>query len=183
MKDKSETGFTYIDVMIGIVILVVGILALLSAISGAILQSKGQEIQMDAKQIATSTLESIMSVKETVVKTNTTIQLGWQRVGNVGSNPNAAGIPQGIFVTGFQPVRPNSGTDQIIGTADDSGTPVAGFQRRIVITDQCDPERPSPNCIPPGTLGVSVRLVVVTVTYFVGSIQRQEQMTTVLTNY
>lgn len=185
MKDKSESGFTYIDVMCAIVILLVGILALVSAITGAIVQSKGQELQMDAKQIAASTIESIMAVKETTAKTTDTIQLGWQNVGNVGSNPDAGGTPQGIFVNGLLPVLPDPGVDQIIGTADDSGTPVSGFQRQIVITDQCDTERPSPApvCATPGSFAVRIRLVAVTVTYFVGTIRRQEQMITVLTDY
>ena len=179
MKNKSEQGFTYIDVMIAIVILLVGILALLSAITGAIFQAKGQEEQLDAKQIATSTMESIMAVKEAKQSDINSVTLGWTRVGNVGS----AGTPQGIFVTGFRAVTTDSGPDEIVGTGDETGTPVAGFQRRIEITDQCDLERPSPNCATPGSFSVKIRLVVVTVTYFVGSVQRQEQLTTVLTDY
>ncbi len=177
MNKKSEQGFTYIDVMIAIVVLLVGILALLSAITGAVFQAKGQEQQMSAKQIATSTMESIMSVKET-----DNGRLGWKRVGNVGSNPVNT-VPQGIFMVGFQPVKPNAGLDQIIGTADDSGTDIPGFQRRIVITDECDATRPSPNCSAPGNFDVTIRSVVITVTYFVGRIQRQEELRTVLTDY
>ncbi len=182
MKNKSERGFTYIDVMVAIVILSVGILALLAAITGAVVQSRGQEEQLDAKQIATSTMEAIMAVKETKT-TATSLAFGWERVGNVGNNPDAGGNPQGIFVNGMQPVRINPGPDQIVGTGDDSGVPVPGFARRIAITDQCDPERPSQNCATPGDFDVKVRLVVITVTYNVGTIQRQEQLTTVLTDY
>lgn len=182
MRNKSEQGFTYIEVMVAIVILSVGILALLSALTGAVVQSRGQQEQLNAKQIATSTMEAIMSVKEAKA-TTTSLQLGWSRVGNVGNNPDAGGNPQGIFVNGIQPVRPNAGLDQIVGTGDDTGTPITGFQRQIAITDQCDPERPSPNCSIPGDFDVKVRLVVITVTYAVGGIQRQEQLTTVLTDY
>lgn len=179
MKSKSESGFSYIDVMIALVILMVGILALLSGISGSILQSRGQEQQLLAKQIATSTMESIMSVKET-----DPARLGWPAVGNVGSNPDANGVNQGIFVTGFQPAEVDAGPDEVIGTADDNGTVVQGLQRRIVITDVCDPDRPSPIiCNPAGTSAVRIRSVAVTVTYNVGTLQRQEQLTTVLTNY
>ena len=78
MKVKSEAGFTYIDVMVAVVILLVGILALMSAITGAVFQTKGQEYQLSAKQIATSTMESIMSVKET-----DPLRLGWNKVGNI----------------------------------------------------------------------------------------------------
>ena len=189
MKNKkSEQGFTYIDVMIGIVILLVGILALLSAITGAVFQSKGQELQMDAKQIATSTMESIMAIKEATAKSDDTLQLGWSKVGNIDTNPNENGVPQGIFVKGLQPVYATPGVDQIFGTPDDGSDspgskPIPGFQRQILITDQCDLQRPSANCPTPGTYSVRVRTVVITVTYFVGTIQRQEQLATTLTDY
>lgn len=182
MKYKSEAGFSYIDVMIAVVILLVGILALMSAITGAVFQSRGQELQLNAKQIAGSTMESIMSVKETDQQV-VPVRLGWNAIGNVGSNPDANGVNQGIFVTGFQPVKIGAGTDQIIGTADDTGSTVDGFQRRIVITDECDPDRPSYNCNPVGNYAVKIRLVEITINYFVGTVQRQEQLTTVLTDY
>lgn len=178
MKNNSENGFSYIDVMCAIVILVVGILALLSAITSAVVQSASQQQQLAARQIASSTIESIMSAKETSSGT-----LGWSRVGNVGSNPDVNGNMQGIFLTGNHQVRNDAGPDRIVGTADDTGGLVGGFQRQIVITDQCDPDRPSPNCPTPGTYAVRIRSIQVTISYFVGSIQRQEQLTTVLTDY
>ena len=133
MKVKSEAGFTYIDVMCAIVILTVGILALLSAIAGGVLQSNAQQQQLNAKQIATSTMESIMSVKETADPLR---RLGWNAVGSVDSNPDGAGGFSGIFLNGLQPVRVGAGLDQVFGTADDDGAAFAGMQRRIVITDQ-----------------------------------------------
>ena len=178
MKNRAEAGFSYIDVMIAIVILMVGVLALLSGITGSVLQTRGQEQQLLAKQIATSTMESIMSVKET-----DQTRLGWDAIGNVGSNL-VGGVPKGIFVVGFQPVRPNAGVDEVFGTADDSGTPTIGLQRNIVITYVCDPDRPSPViCSPPGTSKVRIRSVVVTIRYNVGGLQRDEVLTTVLTDY
>lgn len=177
MQNKSQAGFSYIDVMAAVVILLVGILALLSAITGAIFQAKGQEQLLNAKQIATSTMESIMSVKETDVS-----RLGWNKVGNVGSNI-VEGVPQGIFLTDFQPVKVDAGADEVIGTADDSGTTVTGFERKVVITDECDVDRPSPNCATPGTFKVRMRSVEVTITYYVGAIKKQEILRTVLTDY
>jgi Tfp pilus assembly protein PilV len=177
MNGKSEKGFSYIDVMIALVILMVGILALLSGISGSILQTRGHERQLLAKQVASSTMESIMSVKET-----DPARMGWTAIGNIGSNL-VNGVPQGIFSVGLKPVYMNAGPDEVIGTADDTGAQVAGLQRQIVITDICDPDRPSYNCVPPGTRAVRIRSVVVTITYFVGAIQRQEIERTVLTDY
>lgn len=177
MKNHSESGFSYIDVMIAIVILMVGILALMAGMSAAAINAKGQAQQMIAKQIAASTMESIMSVKETDPE-----RLGWDAIGNVGSNP-VNGVNRGIFVTGLQPVLPGAGPDEILGTADDTGTPLTGLRRQIIITDQCDPDRPSYNCPTPGLSKVRIRTVQVSVTYYVGSLARQEQISTVVTDY
>jgi Tfp pilus assembly protein PilV len=176
-SNNTEAGFSYIDVMIAVVILMVGILALLSGMSGAVLQAKGRDQQMLAKQTAASTMESIMSVKET-----DPARLGWTAVGNVGSNP-VNGVPQGIFVVGFQPVEADAGPDEVLGTADDTGAVATGLLREIVITDQCDPDRPSYNCPTPGLSAVRIRTVQVTVRYFIGSLARDERISTVLTDY
>lgn len=181
MKDTSESGFSYIDVMIALVILLIGVLALLSGITGSIIQTRGQEQQLLAKQIVTTTMESIMSVKET-----DPARMGWSAVGNVGTNPDpTTGVNRGIFVVGFQDVRTDPGADEVVGTADDTGSVVSGVRRQIVITDVCDPERPSPAplCNPAGTAAVRFRSVQVTVTYDVGAARRQEVLTTVLTDY
>ncbi len=180
MKNKSESGFSYIDVMIGLVIMMVGILAMLAAISWSVVQAAGHEQQLLAKQVATSTLESIMAVKET-----DPTRMGWPAVGNVGSNPDpVSGVAQGIFSVGFNAVRVNAGTDEVVGTADDTGTTISQLRRRIVITDICDPDRPSPViCNPAGTAPVRIRSVQITITYNVGGLQRQEQVATVLTDY
>ncbi len=175
---KCEAGFSYIDVMIALVILLVGVLALLSGISGSVLQTRGHEQQLLAKQVATSTIESIMSVKETDPD-----RLGWDAVGNVGTNPDSFGVYQGIFMNGFQPVYSNAGPDHVIGTADDNGPLIPGLQRRIIITDICDPDRPSPICNPSGIFRIRTRSVEVTISYNVGTIQRLERVFTVLTDY
>ena len=177
MNIRSEEGFSYIDVMIAIVILMVGILALMAGMSASVIQARGQEQQMVAKQTAASTMESIMSVKET-----DPARMGWNAVGNVGSNI-VAGVPRGVFIIGMQDVRPNAGPDEVLGTADDTGTPSISLRRQIVITDVCDPDRPSYNCTPAGGAAVRMRTVQVTVRYFVGSLARDERITTVLTDY
>ncbi len=185
MTSKSEAGFSYIDVIIAIVILMVGILAMLAGISAAIVHWAAQEQQLGAKQITTSAMESIMSAKETDTnRPAALIRLGWDAVGNVGSNIDPeTGVAQGIFVTGFQQVTTGAGPDEIVGTGDDDGEEMPGFQREIVITDVCDPDKPSYNCPIPGDNPVKMRTVTITITYFVGALQRQEVLRTVLTDY
>lgn len=178
MNNQSSAGFSYVDVMIAVVILMVGLLALLSGISGAIVQSRSQEAQLQAKQIAASTMESIMSLKETDPN-----RMGWITVGNVGTNPDVNNIPRGLFVNGEQPVRQDAGPDEVLGTADDTGTVLPNVTREIVITDECDPDRPSYNCPTPGPAAVKIRTVRITVRYLIGQVRRQEVLTTVLTDY
>lgn len=183
MKQGLEEGFSYIDVMIALVILLVGVLALLSGITASVVQTRSQEQQLLAKQIMTTTMESIMSVKETDPN-----RLGWGALGNVGTNPNpVTGVNQGIFVTGFQPVTLEAGPDEVIGTADDTGAVVPGVQRRVVITDLCDPDRPSPAPLcdpgPAGPFPPRFRRVEVTIRYQAAGGIRQEVLNTVLTDY
>ncbi len=179
MKDRSsEAGFSYIDVIIAVMILMVGILALLAAISGSVVQARSHEQQLLSKQVATSLMESIMSVKET-----DPTRLGWNAVGNLGSNVDAGGVAHGVFVAGFQPAYSDHGPDEVLGTADDTGTPVTGLSRSVTITDICDPDRPSYNCNPAGIYAVKFRSVKISVRYFVGGLQRQEDVTTVLADY
>jgi type II secretory pathway pseudopilin PulG len=182
MKRKSEAGFSYIDVMIALVILMVGLLAMLSGITSSIIQTRAQDQQILAKQYASSAMESIMAAKETDAA-----RLGWDKIGNIGSNP-VNGVNQGIFSVGWTLVYPNAGPDEVIGTADDGTgtpppTPVDGLQRQIVITDICDPDRPSSACTPPGNLLTRMRSVTVTISYNVGGQLRTEKLQTVLTNY
>lgn len=179
MDTRNESGFSYIDVMIAIVILMVGVLALMSGMGGAVLQARSQEQQMVAKQVAASTMESIMSVKETDPD-----RLGWKAIGNVGSNPDPiSGVPQGVFVVGMQDVHVGAGPDEILGTADDDNVTVPNLQREITIIDECDPDAPSYNCPTPGTNPVKFRNVRVDVRYFVGAVPRTESLQTVLTDY
>ncbi len=179
MQKTSQSGFTYIDVMIAFVILTVGILGTLAALAAGVVQSKGQESQLLAKQVASSTMESIMSLKET-----DPTRLGWITVGNVGSNydPTTSTF-RGIFVTGAQPVHVDAGADEVLGTADDAGAIIPDMTRQIIIRDECDPDRPSYNCAPPGSENVRIRTVQVIISYSVGQSRLQEVLTTVLTDY
>jgi type II secretory pathway pseudopilin PulG len=140
----SEAGFSYIDVLIGITILLIGVLAMISAMTSAVFMTTQNQNQLTAKQIAASTLESIFSVRDIRV-------LQFSAIGNVG-DPQ---IPGGIFLNGPQPIWPTAGKDGIVGTADDKdgpdgipnsgdeGVPMQGFQRQIKITNIPDPDRPT----------------------------------------
>ncbi len=191
MTQKSnERGFSYIDVMIALVILMVGILASTAALTANLVRSYETEKQVIAKQVALSTIESIFSARD-IARVGAVS--GWDSIGNVGSNPDSSGTPQGVFLTDFRPIREDLGWDGVAGTVDDacaagsacqvSGRPdntsevITGFERRIVITDLQDSERPSP------PHPISRRRIDITVRYFVNQLQREQTVSTIITNY
>jgi type II secretory pathway pseudopilin PulG len=174
--DPKQKGFSYLDVMVGVTILLVGVLALVAAITAAVVRTNQQELQLRAKQYAYSTIEAIFSARDI----NT---LGWDAIGNVGNNV-VGGVAKGIFLTGQQPIRLDPGNAVVVpGTAADTGTPIIGFQRQITITDICDPDRPSSACNPAGNNKVMSRQITVTIFYQVGNSQFQETVSTVISNF
>jgi prepilin-type N-terminal cleavage/methylation domain-containing protein len=185
---QKQAGFSYIEVMIALVILLVGVLGLTSALSANLIRSYESEKRIIAKQTALSTIESMISARD--IQRFGSIS-GWETIGNVGTNP-VSGVNQGIFLTGFTPIREDLGWDGVAGTADDacagtgnctvngktnSSKIVSGFQRKIVITDIEDPDRPSPRN------AIARRSIEVTIRYTINQITRDEVMSTIITNY
>jgi type II secretory pathway pseudopilin PulG len=188
-QKRNEKGFSYIDVMIAIVIMMVGVLALVGALTANLMRSFEAERRIIAKQMALSTIESIMAAKEI---DRPGILDGWESIKNAVTSP-PTGTINGIFLTGWCPIREEMGYDGVAGTIDDacsgtgscivSGRPantspiIAGYQREIVITDVADDERPSP------PNAITRRRVDVTVRFFVNQAVRTETASTILTNY
>ncbi|HNQ14266.1 MAG TPA: hypothetical protein PKM58_01800 [Pyrinomonadaceae bacterium] len=186
---RNEDGFSYIDVIFALVILLVGLLASASALTANLLRSYESEKQVIAKQIALSTIESIFSARDLA---RDGALSGWETIGNEGSNP-VDGVPQGIFVNGLSPVREDMGSDGLAGTADDAcpgdqpctvpghatnDSPlVTGFRRQVVITDLPDPERPSP------PHAIARRRIDVTVRYQINQLEREQVVSTIISNY
>lgn len=187
---QTEAGFSYIDVMIALVILMVGILASAAALTANLVRSFETEKQVIAKQIALSTIESIFSARD-IAKPGAVS--GWHSIGSIGTNPDQNGTFQGVFMTDFRPIRENLGWDGVAGTIDDAcnagaacqvtGRPdntsavLPGFERRIVITDLQDAERPTP------PHPIARRRIDVTVRYWVNSLQREQTVSTIIANY
>jgi prepilin-type N-terminal cleavage/methylation domain-containing protein len=110
-RKSSESGFSLIEVMISIVILTIGMVALLGVFATAMAATQTSQQDMIAKQLAQETIESVYAARETQ-------NVQWQQIQNVGTGQ----VPDGIFVTGLQPIN-QAGPDGIIGTADDAGAP------------------------------------------------------------
>lgn len=188
-RARREKGFSYIEVMIALVIMMVGVLQMASALTANLLRSYETEKRIISKQIALSTIESIISARD--ISRIGAVE-GWDSIGNVGNNP-VDGSPRGIFMTGWNPVREDLGWDGVAGTNDDacpegapcnvSGRPpntspvVKGYQREIIITDVPDAERPSP------PYPIARRRIDVNIKYYFNSIARTETVSTIITNY
>ncbi len=183
-KNSNENGFSYIDVMCGIVIMMVGILAMLSALMANLVRSHESEKRIIAKQIALSTVESIITAKE--IKT-----VGgdkhWFAMRNVLDTVPVDEI-NGIFLTGRNPVREQMGADGFAGTADDAcaapspcgantSDVMNGFDREIVITDIDDPDRPFP------IYPIKRRRIEVTVRYSISSLTGSQTASTIIADY
>ncbi len=148
MKNKSnQNGFSYIDVMISVTVLMVGVLGLTGAIAANMIRSYDNDKQIVAKQTAISSMESIFAARD-IARTDGL--KGWDSVGNVGSNM-VEGVAQGIFLSGWRPIRDGFGKDGVVGTADDAcasgvacpqgdgtsltATEIIGLERKITVTD------------------------------------------------
>lgn len=192
---KDQNGFSYIDVMIALVILLIGILGAAGALAANIFRSYEAEKVIIAKQLALSSMESIFAAREIKPAAAADVNarmLAWKSIGNVGSNP-VSGVPQGIFLTGYCPVRANNGADGIIGTADDacSGTGpcvvgansntsavLRGFERRITIVDVDDPERPAAS-----GYEIGFRRIDITIRYQVNGMFREYTTSSMISTY
>lgn len=183
---RDENGFSYIDVMVAIVILMIGVIALAATLTANLVRSYETEKQILGKQVAVSTIESIISARD--INRNGAND-GWTTVANVDpGDPNS----RGIFLNGWTPIREDLGLDGVAGTADDAcpsnafcdvngyqntSPEIPGFQRQIVITDVNDPERPTPpNRIRRKTIAITIR-------YYSNQVSRQQTVSTMLTDY
>jgi type II secretory pathway pseudopilin PulG len=166
-SNTNESGFSFIDVMIAVSILLVGVLALGGAMAAAMLRTNDSEQQLLAKQHCFSTVEAVFSARDLT-------SLGFEAAQNV--SPASGSNTEGIFPNGPQPIRPNVGPDGFVATADDTGTPVSGFVREIVI-------KPPVGTADPNTEYKTLRQIDVTVYYKVGGAPREQTVTTYMSNY
>lgn len=177
---QKETGFSLIETIIALIILLVGILATLQAISYGMLYVQESEKRGIAKEIARSTMETIFSIRD--------LQAFDPQVGET-YNWNAIqvrnGTNGGIFVADWKPIRENPGDDGIFGTDDDAcaaGTScvvggytnnsavMSGYERKIEIFDITE------------NGNVRKRRIDVRVRYYVGSLLKESVESTIVAN-
>jgi prepilin-type N-terminal cleavage/methylation domain-containing protein len=104
-RSRKESGFTLIEVMVSMVILVVGVLSVADFFAQGLQASYQTQIQYIAQQKAQEAMETIFTARDTKI-------LNWNQIGNT-NNGNG-----GVFLTGAQPLCA-SGPDGLFGTSDD----------------------------------------------------------------
>ena len=172
-ENDREAGFSYIETLISMVVLIIGLLGALSAMTFALLFAQVAEKKTQAKEIAGSYLENIFAIRDIQSQGDLAIS-GWDAM------QIKAGENGGIFVGGWYPVRDAPGADGIYGTTDDScavgGTcttaaVVPGYERNINISDITE------NGV------VRKRLITVEVRYRAsGGVYRTETLSTIVAN-
>lgn len=188
-QHQSQSGFSYIDVMVAITILLIGILGATGALTMSLLRSQENDKKALAKQLAYSTLESIFTARD--MRKPHALE-GWAQIGNVGTNM-VDGDYKGVFLTGWTPIRRDPGLDGVFGTADDGCAGTGGctnfdqtvnnsqiindYERKVEIIDLETPNRPVEYW------GILRRQVDVTVRYRINQLWRQEKVSTVITRF
>jgi prepilin-type N-terminal cleavage/methylation domain-containing protein len=145
-RERSDSGFSLLEMVIAITLLTVGLLGVASAIGYAMVASNHGRSITNTKLLAVSILEQMETLRNTG-------NLTFGQIANVGQVNNTGAARNFIgFPAGPQQVSTNPGPDGMFGTADDLvdagndqifGTPddfinpnfaVVGITRQIQIT-------------------------------------------------
>lgn len=129
----AESGFTLIEMVVAMIILMVGLLSLAQVFGYALRVTNSGRGVTNAKLLVVSVIEQMENLRNTG-------QLTYGQIANTGEVDNeGAAFNFAGFATGFRPVpKPEvgAGTDGIYGTADDPKLPsqtYEGFERQIEI--------------------------------------------------
>lgn len=116
--EKSENGFTLIEVVVAILILTIGLMGTVAAITYALQFTTLSKNLSNAKLVIVSTIEEVESLRNTR-------RLEYKQIANVGSVDNTDS-PNffGGFSSGFVPISTKAGTDGVNGTLDDLSSAV-----------------------------------------------------------
>ena len=111
--ERSEAGFSLLEMVVAIMLLTIGLLGVASAIGYAMVAANHGRSITNTKLLAVSILEQM----ETLRDTN---NLTFGQIANVGQVDNAGAVKDfDGFQPGFQQVSINPGPDGIFGTVDD----------------------------------------------------------------
>jgi hypothetical protein len=168
---SRHAGFTLIEATVAMFVLMVGLLGLAQAFYTGMVHVSTSPMNLIAREKAREAVESVHTARDTRTIT-------WAQIRNVadggrfqnGAQPLGAAGDDGLVNTGdagenvIESIR-EPGPDGLLGTADDTVTPLASFTREIQILE-LNPVNPD------------LREVRVTIGYRAGSQQRQYTLRT-----
>jgi len=170
----AQRGFTLIETMIAIVILMVGILSLVAVFATAVASTQNAQENLIARQKAEEAMESIFTARNTQ-------QITFAEIANIsnggiftdGATPLLSAGPDGLVNTaddvpfpanGVCPTGPECitlpGPDGILGTADDVPMSLANFTRQIQINSVLEDDLV--------TINPNLKQITITVVYVTG---------------
>ena len=130
----AESGFTLLEMVVAMVVMMIGLLSLAQVLGYALSVSNRGRGVTNAKLLVVSVLEQMENLRNTG-------QLTYAQIANAGAVDNTGGAFKFAgFPTGFRPVpkaQSGPGTDGIYGTSDDPSLPAqvyVGFERKIEIS-------------------------------------------------
>lgn len=107
---QSAKGFTLLETMIALLVLVIGVLGLAAMLGDALAYMGGSQYDFIAQQKAEQAVEAIFTAKYNNA-------VAWGQVSNFG-----VGNPTGLFLPGAQPLL-QTGPDGLVGSVNDVGAP------------------------------------------------------------
>jgi type II secretory pathway pseudopilin PulG len=112
-RNGSEDGFTLLEMVVAMIVMMVGLLALAQTIGFALVMSNEGRNVTNTKLLVVGVLEQMETLRNTK-------QLTFGQIANSGSVDNS-GATQSFagFPNDFRPVSSNPGPDGIFGTTDD----------------------------------------------------------------
>jgi len=168
-KRSSHGGFTLIELMIAIFVIMIGVMGLAGLLTNSVAYMLGSQDDFIARQKAAEAMEAIFTAKYDNTITFSNIA-------------NTTSTPPGIFLAGAQPLlQPgpdglvgtvadetstpdyliSPGPDGLMGTADDVKVPLDNFTRTITITPSGD---------------TNLTQITITINYTAASFQRSYTM-------
>jgi|SRR5271157_1452934 len=139
-RPRKQRGFTLVEVMVAMAVLVFGVLSLVSIFTQGLRASYQTQIQYIAQQKAQEAMESIFTARDTRLVTSAQINNVSQ--GGIfmdNAQPLCAPGPDGLFGTADDDcTNPDSivvapGPDQIFGTADDVSINLNPWMTRTIV--------------------------------------------------